>query len=176
MNENEAALESPRPSDWTVSRPIGADCQHRAPPIRPAQSYTYPTCRLTPAKWTLLAISTLRARPPTSAGPGAAYIAKLSPNGTALYAATIGGSGASTSAATVLDIDSTGAVYIAGTTTATDFPVSAGAAPSPGATAFAAKLDANGNVLYSALIGGNANTTPSSVVVNSKESWWSRGG
>jgi uncharacterized protein (TIGR03437 family) len=103
----------------------------------------------------------------TSAGPGAAYVAKVSPNGTTLYAATIGGSGASTSAATVLDIDSTGAVYVAGTTTATDFPVSTGAAPSPGATAFAAKLDAKGNVLYSALIGGNANTTPSSVVVNS---------
>jgi uncharacterized protein (TIGR03437 family) len=59
-------------------------------------------------------------------------------------------------------------VYIAGTTTASDFPVSAGAAQSPGATAFAAKLDANGNILYSAPIGGNANTQPSSIVVNTK--------
>src|ERR1035441_2478028 len=77
----------------------------------------------------------------TSAGSGAAYIARLSPNGTTVYAVTIGGSGSSTSAATALDIDSAGAVYVAGTTTASDFPVSAGAAQSPGATAFAAKLD-----------------------------------
>ena len=105
----------------------------------------------------------------TSAGSGAAYIAKLSPDGTAiLYAVTIGGSGSSTSAATALDIDSAGAVYVAGTTTASDFPVSAGAAQSPGATAFAAKLDAKGNILYSALIGGNATTAPHSIVVNSK--------
>jgi hypothetical protein len=104
----------------------------------------------------------------TNAGSGAAYIAKLSPNGTTVYAVTIGGSGSSTSSAIALDIDSTGAVYVAGTTTAIDFPVSAGAAQSPGATAFAAKLDAKGNILYSALIGGNANTAPGSIVVNTK--------
>ena len=104
----------------------------------------------------------------TSDGSSAAYIAKLSPSGSALYATTIGGSGSSTSAATALDFDSAGAAYVAGTTTATDFPVSAGAASSPGSTAFTAKLDAKGNILYSALIGGNASTVPSSVVVNSK--------
>lgn len=103
-----------------------------------------------------------------SAASGAAYVAKLSPNGTILYTAALGGSGSSTSAATALAIDSTGAVYIAGTTTASDFPVSAGAVQSPGATAFAAKLDPKGNVLYSALIGGNATTDPRSIVVNSK--------
>ncbi len=102
-----------------------------------------------------------------NAGSGAAYIARLSPNGATVYAVTIGGSGSTTSVATALDIDSAGAVYIAGTTTASDFPVSAGAAPSPGATAFAAKLDAKGNIVYSELIGGNANTEPRSVVVNS---------
>ena len=105
----------------------------------------------------------------TGADSGAAYIAKLSPDGTALYTATISGSGSGTSAATALDIDSAGAVYIAGTTTASDFPVSAGTNQPPGATAFAAKLDQNGNILYSALIGGNANTQPSSIVVNTKK-------
>jgi uncharacterized protein (TIGR03437 family) len=105
----------------------------------------------------------------TSAGSGAAYIAKLSPDGaTTLYTATLGGSGSSTSTATALDIDSSGAAYIAGTTTASDFPVSAGAAQSTGGTAFAAKVDAKGNVLYSTLIGGNAKTQPSSIVVNTK--------
>jgi uncharacterized protein (TIGR03437 family) len=104
----------------------------------------------------------------TSAGSGAAYIAKLTPNGAAVYAVTLGGSGSSTSAAAALAIDSAGAVYVAGTTTASDFPVSAGAVQSTGATAFAAKLDPSGNIVYSALIGGNATTQPSSVAVNSK--------
>jgi uncharacterized protein (TIGR03437 family) len=104
----------------------------------------------------------------TGAGSGAAYIAKLSPIGTTVYAATLGGGASSTSAATALDIDSVGAVYVAGTTTATDFPVSAGVAQSPGATAFAAKLDAKGDLAYSVLIGGNASTQPRSIAVNSK--------
>jgi hypothetical protein len=50
----------------------------------------------------------------TSAGSGAAYIAKLTPNGTAVYALTLGGSRSSTSAVS-LAIDSAGAVYVAGT-------------------------------------------------------------
>ena len=104
----------------------------------------------------------------TSTGSGAAYIARLSSNGAIIYAVTIGGSGSSVTAATALDIDSAGDVYVAGTTTATDFPVSTGAVPSTGATAFAARLDAKGNILYSALIGGNAKTQPRSIVVNSK--------
>ena len=105
---------------------------------------------------------------PTKASSVAAYIAKLSPNGTTLYTVTIGGSGSSTSAATALDVDSAGAVYVVGTTTASDFPISAGAAQTAGATAFAAKLDPTGKTVYSALIGGNAQTEPSSVVVNTK--------
>src|SRR5579862_732095 len=68
----------------------------------------------------------------TSTGSGAAYIARLGSNGTIVYAVTIGGSGSSVTAATALDIDSGGDVYVAGTTTATDFPVSTGAVPSTG--------------------------------------------
>ena len=105
----------------------------------------------------------------TSSGSSAAYLAKLSPSGTSLYAVTIGGSGSSSTAASALAIDSTGAVYVAGTTSASDFPISAGAAQSAGATAFAAKLDPTGAILYAALIGGSATTQPSSIVVNSKK-------
>jgi uncharacterized protein (TIGR03437 family) len=106
----------------------------------------------------------------TGSGFGAAYLAKLGPDGTTtFYTVTIGGSGSSISAVSALDVDSAGAVYVAGTTTATDFPVTTGAVQSPGATAFAAKLDANGNILYSALIGGDAQTAPSSIVLNSKK-------
>ena len=98
----------------------------------------------------------------------AAYVARLSPNGATLYTVHLGGSGSSSSAATALDIDSAGNVYVAGTTTASDFPVNSGLSPSPGATAFVAKLDSHGSILYSALIGGNATTQPGSVAVNSK--------
>lgn len=105
----------------------------------------------------------------SSAGASAAYLAKLSPNGTIVYSVTIGGSGSRATAATALDIDSAGDVYAAGSTTASDFPVSSGAIDTPGATAFAAKLDPNGKIVYAALIGGKANTQPSSVVVNSKK-------
>lgn len=98
----------------------------------------------------------------------AAYIARLSPNGATLYTVHLGGSGSSRSAATALDIDSAGNVYVAGTTTASDFPVSSGPSLSLGATAFVAKLDPHGNILYSALIGGTATTQPDSVAVNSK--------
>jgi uncharacterized protein (TIGR03437 family) len=105
----------------------------------------------------------------TTAGSVAAYISKLSPDGaTTYYTVALGGSGASISSATAVDIDSAGAVYVAGTTTASDFPVSAGAAQSTGATGFAAKLDPQGNTVYAALIGGNAKALPNSVVVNSK--------
>ena len=105
----------------------------------------------------------------TTAGSIAAYISKLSSDGaTTYYSATLGGSGTSSSAATALDVDSAGAVYLAGTTTATDFPVSPGPVQSSTATAFAAKLDAQGKVVYSALIGGSALTAPSAVVVNSR--------
>ena len=104
------------------------------------------------------------------AGDGyAAYVAKLSADGaTIYYAVTIGGSGSSTTSAAALDVDSAGATYVTGTTTAADFPATAGAVQSTGATAFAAKLDAKGKVVYAALIGGNAQTAPESVVVNSK--------
>jgi uncharacterized protein (TIGR03437 family) len=98
----------------------------------------------------------------------AAYVAKLNPDGTMIYTVSLGGKGSSSSAASALDIDSDGAAYIAGTTTATDFPVSAGAVQSTGATAFAAKLDAKGSIVYTALIGGKATTQPFSIVVNTK--------
>jgi uncharacterized protein (TIGR03437 family) len=96
----------------------------------------------------------------------AAYISKLSPDGaTTNFAVTLGGS---VTSATALDIDSTGTVYIAGTTTDNNFPVTPGAAQSTGATAFAAKLDPQGNVVYAALIGGSAKMFPASIAVNSK--------
>ena len=128
-----------------------------------------PNARINAAKVDAAGNIYLAGQTTSSAAGSAAYIAKLSPDGaTTYYAVTIGANGSAASAANVLTIDSAGAVYVAGTTTSSNFPASAGAFQSAGATAFATKLDAKGNIVYSALIGGNAQTTPVSVVVNSK--------
>jgi uncharacterized protein (TIGR03437 family) len=127
-----------------------------------------PNVQIKAAKVDLLGNIYLAGQTATGAASSAAWIAKLSADGaTTFYAVTIGSSGYTT--ANVLDIDSAGAVYVAGTTTASDFPVTAGAVQSAAATAFAVKLDGKGNIVYSASIGGNAQTVPSSIAVNSKK-------
>jgi hypothetical protein len=73
-------------------------------------------------------------------------------------------------------VDASGNIYLGGQSTTSGSSGAAyvaklgpgGAAQSSGATAFAARLDATGKILYSALIGGNAQTQPRSIVVNSK--------
>jgi uncharacterized protein (TIGR03437 family) len=106
-------------------------------------------------------------RTTSTAGSIGAYISKLSPDGsTTFYAIALGGSGTSTTAATALEIDSTGAVYVAGTTTAADFPVTPGAAQTSG-NGFAVKLDAQGSVTYATRVGDSGTVAPSSVAVNS---------
>ncbi len=151
---------------WTVLSALSAGAQSNGPTSLIAH---LPDVQISAAKVDASGNIYLAGQTTTAGGSSAAYIARLSPGGTILYTATLGGSGSSTTAATALDIDSSGAVYVAGKTTAVDFPVSAGAAPSPGATAFAAKLDVKGSVVYAALIGGNATTAPGSVAVNSKK-------
>src|SRR5579871_2323197 len=86
-------------------------------------------------------------------GVTSAFITKLSADGsTTYYAITLGGSGVST--AVSLDVDSSGAAYVTGTTTASDFAITPSSAQVPGATAFVAKLDAQGNIVYVVPIGG----------------------
>jgi hypothetical protein len=88
-----------------------------------------------------------------SGGSGAAYIARLSPIARP-STRSLSAAAAPVPAPPLLWISiRPGAVYVAGTTAVSDSPVSAGAAQSSGATALAAKLDAKGNILYSALIG-----------------------
>ena len=107
----------------------------------------------------------------SGATSGGASIAKLSADGaTTFYTVTLGGSsdGSAVSIATALAIDSAGDAYVAGTTTATNFPVTPGTVQSAGATAFAVKIDPKGKVVYAALIGGAAQTVPRSIALNSK--------
>jgi uncharacterized protein (TIGR03437 family) len=69
-----------------------------------------------------------------------------------------------------LDIDSTGAAYIAGQTQSPDFPVTSGALQTTMLASsyqgFVAKVDSSGNVVYATLIGGSANTSAGGVLVD----------
>ncbi len=100
-----------------------------------------------------------------------AFAAKLSPAGQTLYSTTFAGS--KTDSAAALAVDSTGAAYILGQTTSPDFPVTPGALQTtlqaPHQQGFAAKVDANGKVVYSTFIGGSSDIYPGprAIVVDS---------
>ena len=89
-----------------------------------------------------------------------AYVIKLSANGAVIYATYLGGDG--NDAADAIAVDSSGNVYVAGTTgpnssNTNNFPITSGAAfskPSAdGTDAFVAKLNANGDrLVYSTFV------------------------
>ena len=113
-----------------------------------------------------------------------AFVTKWSPDGSKiLYSTYLGGSGSDS--ATGLAVDSTGSVYVAGTTTSRDFPVSKNAfqktlvGNSGGRNAFVTKLTPDGSqIVYSTLLGGGSEVstriavdrTGSAVVVGGTES------
>jgi hypothetical protein len=95
-----------------------------------------------------------------------AFITKLNPTGTALvYSTYLGGSGDvySSASTTLLAVDGSGNAYIAGATSSTDFPVTAGAFQTTNHAAanrfnnvFVTKLDPTGTALvYSTYLGGS---------------------
>src|SRR6201999_443276 len=77
----------------------------------------FPNVRMNAAKVDAAGNIYLAGQTTGSAG-SAAYVAKLNPDGSTAFTATLGGANSSTTSATALDIDSTGALYVAGTTTA----------------------------------------------------------
>lgn len=91
-------------------------------------------------------------------GSGDAFVAKLSANGAALlYATYLGGNGSDIGNG--IAVDSSGNVYVVGTTFSTNFPVQAAFQASKGAQqdAFLTKISTSGNSLaYSTYLGGNS--------------------
>ena len=92
-----------------------------------------------------------------------AFVAKLSPDGSKiLFSTTFAGSKYDNAVA--LQIDSAGAAYIFGETQSPDFPVTPGALqttmPPNSDQGFAAKVDAQGKVIYATLIGGASTVQP----------------
>jgi uncharacterized protein (TIGR03437 family) len=99
-------------------------------------------------------------------------IVKLNPQASEyLYVRYLGGSINETASA--IAVDSTGNAYVAGRTTSPDFPDTSGGklatAPAPsGATerSFVAKLDPNGQLVFSDLLGGSTNSFAQAVAVS----------
>ncbi len=96
-------------------------------------------------------------------------VAKLSPTGQILYSTIF--SGNRFNDAYAIAVDSTGAAYIFGETSSTDFPVTPGALQTTlqaqHMQGFAAKLDPNGKVVYATFIGGSSDIGPQSILVDS---------
>jgi hypothetical protein len=92
---------------------------------------------------------------PQTHGLGDAFVARLTPSGDALVYATYFG-GSSHDAASGVDVDASGAAYIAGSTSSWDFPTLNAFQGSNGGQfdTFVVKLDANGAPVYSTLLGG----------------------
>jgi uncharacterized protein (TIGR03437 family) len=99
-----------------------------------------------------------------------ALIVKLNPQATQyLYVRYLGGS--VYDSATAIAVDSAGNAYVAGVTGSPDFPITTGGnlgTPASGTTnerSFISKLDPNGNVVFSDLLGGSASSQPQAVAV-----------
>ena len=91
------------------------------------------------------------------------FVSKFDPQGNLLYATYFGGS--ATDQATALASDSSGAVYVTGTTSSSDFPVSQNAYAQSGGS-FLFKLNADGSLAYSTYF-ASAGNTPVAIAVDS---------
>lgn len=106
-----------------------------------------------------------------STGQTTVLIVKLNPQATQyLYVRYFGGS--VYDAASAIAVDSSGNAYIAGVTGSPDFPVTSGGnlGTAPGSRtderSFVVKLDPNGNLLFSDLLGGSTVSQAQAVAVN----------
>ena len=100
------------------------------------------------------------------AGNSDVFVAKLSPDGSALvYATYLGGAGFDTASA--IAVDSSNNVYLGGTAGG-DFPTTPGAYRTAGAGAFVAKLNPTGTALvYSTFLGDTGSGVTSGVAIDS---------
>jgi uncharacterized protein (TIGR03437 family) len=104
--------------------------------------------------------SSVATAPPVIDGPSDVFVSKLDPNGKLLFTDTFAGKGVDTG--TSIALDPTGNIYIAGTTTSPDFPLSKPliSQPSSFGTGFIVKLSNDGStILYSTYFGGTLGET-----------------
>ncbi len=107
--------------------------------------------------------------PHSTADTGDAFVAKLSADGSEVFYFTVmGGSGAD--AATALAVGPDDSVYVTGTTSSSDFPVTPGALQTFFGgeldNAFAVKLDPKGNIIYATYVGETAYTIGQNIAID----------
>jgi hypothetical protein len=111
---------------------------------------------------------TVNAVQPARNGRGSdLFVAKLTPDGTALvYATYLGGSGGESGAD--IAVDSAGAAYVSAVTSSSDFPtVNAFQPESKGTDAVVAKLSADGSrLIYSTYLGGSGYESGNAIAVD----------
>jgi uncharacterized protein (TIGR03437 family) len=90
------------------------------------------------------------------------FVTKFDPQGNTLYATYFGGTG--TDEATAIAVDAAGSVYVTGTTSSVDFPVSPGAFAKSGSN-FVFKLNPDGSLGYSTYF-SPAGSTPYAIAVD----------
>jgi uncharacterized protein (TIGR03437 family) len=101
----------------------------------------------------------------TRATTSDAFVAKIAPNGDVLWATYLGGS--DQDAAVALALDPQGNVYVAGNTSSIDFPVSTPhIGPAGQNSVFVTKFSPNGEMSYSATLGGEATNTAVALAVD----------
>ncbi|MBM3795159.1 MAG: hypothetical protein FJW31_14060 [Acidobacteria bacterium] len=106
-------------------------------------------------------------------GPFDAYVTKFGPDGKVIWSTFLGGAGDETVSG--IAVDATGATYLTGFTSSSDFPITTGAQQSnKGASGsgnedgFVAKLKAAGSALvYATFLGGNNDDSPTDIAVSS---------
>ncbi len=105
---------------------------------------------------------------------GSAFVAKLDPTGAKLLLLTYLGGSANSDSVHGLVLDSLGNILAAGSTGATDFPVTSPFAHAPGSNgnsnAFLVKLDpAGARAAFSAAVGGRASSSATAIAVDGQD-------
>ena len=103
---------------------------------------------------------------PNAGGGTDAFLVKLDPGGNLAYSSYLGGVGADRGNG--IAVDSSGSIVIVGSSTGA-FPLLNGSRETSGAavTAFAAKFNANGSLVYSTYLGSSGDSTANGVAMDS---------
>ena len=100
-------------------------------------------------------------------GPANAFVVEVNASGSLVYATGLGGNGYSVG--TAIAVDTTGTAYAAGSTQASNFPVTTGALKTTKGTnnnAFVAKVNASGQVVFATYLGGTGNDSATAIAVD----------
>jgi uncharacterized protein (TIGR03437 family) len=99
-------------------------------------------------------------------GPEDAFVTKLRPNGSKMYATFLGGSGSDEARGVAVDVQ--GNAYVTGMTGSLDFPTKSPIQAKMGGSgdAFVAKLNQSGLVVYATYLGGSATDSASAIAID----------